>query len=146
LGLWRQRSRQLRENNAAIRGRARNPESCYDQVGSPTWSYDIAQAIAALIPHLNEDTYGLYHFTDSGAVSWYDFAVAIFEEAAVLNYPLMVRDVVPITSDQYPTAAQRPAYSVLAGDRLAQVIHQTAPHWRHSLRKMLRELLESQQP
>lgn len=110
----------------------------YDQVGSPTWSYDIAQAIVALIPYLNAQTYGAYHYTNSGTASWYDFAVAIFEEAAALGYPLRLRQVKPITTDQYPTPAQRPAYSVLAGEKLSKLIGQTAPHWRVSLRHMLK--------
>lgn len=114
----------------------------YDQVGSPTWAYDIAQAVTAMIPALKTDTFGTYHYTNSGAISWYDFAIAIFEEAAALGYPLKVNQVNPITSDQYPTPTERPAYSVLAGQKLAQLIGQTAPHWRTSLRKMLRELLE----
>lgn len=114
----------------------------YDQVGSPTWAYDIAQAITALVPQLNERTFGTYHFTNSGAVSWYDFAVAIFEEARARGYPLRLTHVHPITSDQYPTPAERPAYSVLAGDKLSRLIGQTAPHWRMSLRKMLGEMLQ----
>lgn len=113
----------------------------YDQVGSPTWAHDIAQAIAALLPKLHSDTFGTYHYTNSGAVSWYDFAVAIFEEARAHNYPLQVSRILPITSDQYPTPAERPAYSVLAGDKLAALIGRTAPHWRTSLRKMLKETL-----
>lgn len=116
----------------------------YDQVGCPTWSSDIAQAIVAMIPRLEESTYGIYHFTNSGVISWYDFAIAIFEEAAQLNYPLQLTQVNPITTDQYPTPAKRPAYSVLAGEKLANLLNQTAPYWRHSLRKMLRELLKGQ--
>ncbi|MBE7386068.1 MAG: dTDP-4-dehydrorhamnose reductase [Leptolyngbya sp. SIO1E4] len=114
----------------------------YDQVGSPTWAYDIAQAITALVPQLQDATFGAYHYTNSGAVSWYDFAVAIFEEARALGYPLQLSQVFPITSDQYPTPAERPAYSVLAGEKLATLIGQAAPHWRASLRKMLKETLQ----
>lgn len=114
----------------------------YDQVGSPTWSRDIAQAITALLPCLNETNFGIYHYTNSGAVSWYDFAVAIFEEARALGYPLQLNHVQPITSDQYPTPTKRPAYSVLAGEKIANIINQTAPHWRTSLRKMLKEYIQ----
>lgn len=114
----------------------------YDQVGTPTWSYDIAQAITALIPYLYGNNFGVYHYTNSGAVSWYDFAVAIFEEAKALGYALQVSHVQPITSDQYPTLTERPAYSVLAGEKLAALLEQTAPHWRTSLRKMLKEYLQ----
>ena len=86
----------------------------YDQAGTPTWSYDIAQSITALIPQLNESTFGIYHCTNSGTASWYDFAVAIFEEARVLGCSLRLNYVQPITSAQYPTSTKRPAYSVLA--------------------------------
>jgi len=115
----------------------------YDQVGCPTWSQDIAGAIARLIPRLEASTFGTYHFTNSGAISWYDFAVAVFEEAAALHWPLTVKTVLPITTDQYPTPAKRPAYSVLSGEKLTALLNQTAPHWRASLRNMLRELLSS---
>ncbi|MEM7794678.1 MAG: dTDP-4-dehydrorhamnose reductase [Cyanobacteria bacterium P01_C01_bin.118] len=113
----------------------------YDQVGTPTWSYDIAAAITALIPKLDEQTYGIYHYTNSGAVSWYDFAIAIFAEAQTLGYSLQLSHVQPITSDQYPTPTERPAYSVLGCEKLAQLVDTTAPHWRTSLRKMLKEYL-----
>lgn len=114
----------------------------YDQVGTPTWSYDIAEAITALIPKLNERTYGIYHYTNSGAVSWYDFAIAIFEEARAMGCSLQLSHVQPITSDQYPTPTDRPAYSVLGCEKLAQIFDKTAaPHWRSSLRKMLKEYL-----
>lgn len=118
----------------------------YDQVGTPTWAYDIAEAITALIPKLAEETYGIYHYTNSGAVSWYDFAIAIFEEARSLGYALQISHVQPITSDQYPTPTERPAYSVLGGEKLAQLLAQTSPHWRTSLRKMLQEYLQSARP
>lgn len=113
----------------------------YDQVGTPTWAYDIAEAITALIPNLQVETYGIYHYTNSGAVSWYDFAIAIFEEARSMGYPLQLKHVQPITSEQYPTLTERPAYSVLSGEKLARVTGKTAPHWRASLRKMLKEYL-----
>ena len=63
----------------------------YDQVGSPTWTGDLAEAIAQIIPHLNSQTYGTYHYTNSGAISWYDFAMTIFEEAKQLGFPLEVK-------------------------------------------------------
>lgn len=113
----------------------------YDQVGTPTWAYDIAEAITALIPRLNEQTYGVYHYTNSGAVSWYDFAIAIFEEARAMGYSLQLSHVQPITSEQYPTPTERPAYSVLGCEKLAQLMGETAPHWRTSLRKMLQGYL-----
>jgi dTDP-4-dehydrorhamnose reductase len=116
----------------------------YDQLGSPTWAFDLASAIVSFLPHLAPQTYGLYHYTNSGVISWYDFAMAIFEEAEALGLPLQVNHIEPITSDQYPTPAVRPAYSVLSGQKLAQVLGKTAPYWRTSLRKMLQQLVFQQ--
>jgi dTDP-4-dehydrorhamnose reductase len=104
----------------------------------------LARAIAQLIPHLcpasGDGISGLLHYTNSGAISWYDFAVAIFEEAAALDYPLAIQRIVPITTAEYPTPAQRPAYSVLSGRKVAALLGEPAPHWRSSLRKMLSTL------
>ena len=111
-----------------------------DQVGSPTWTGDLAQSIVQLIPALNSETFGIYHCTNSGVTSWYDFAIAIFEEAKILGFPLKVERVIPITTSEYPTPAKRPAYSVLSGKKLATVLGNHAPQWRQGLRKMLQEL------
>src|ERR671932_594705 len=121
-----------------------------DQVGTPTWACDIAEAIATLVTQLslkpdrdaiNQDLLptGTYHFTNSGVASWYDFAVAIFEEAKELGFPLKVQRIVPIQTSEYPTPAQRPAYSVLSGEKIKAVLGTHAPHWRQGLRQMLRE-------
>ncbi len=118
-----------------------------DQVGSPTWAKDIAEAIAALAQKIEpsktaspaqDPPFGTYHFTNSGVASWYDFAIAIFEEAAALGYPLKLQSVKPITTADYPTPAQRPAYSVLNGQKIATLLNRDAPYWRTSLRKMLK--------
>lgn len=114
-----------------------------DQVGSPTWSKHLAQAITQIIPKLGLDISGIYHFTNSGVASWYDFAVAIFEEAEHLGFPLKVKSVIPITTEQYPTPAQRPAYSVLACTKLSALLGTSSPHWRVGLRQMLMELRTS---
>lgn len=117
-----------------------------DQIGSPTWAKDIAHTIAELIPHLHSEDSQIYHYTNSGVASWYDFAVAIFEEARCLGLSLVVERVVPITTTDYPTPAQRPVYSVLAGNKIAQQLGHVAPHWRDSLRKMLTELTDEKSP
>ncbi len=112
-----------------------------DQIGSPTWTGDIASAIAQLIPQLKyPDKSGTYNYTNSGVASWYDFAVAIFEEARALSFPLKVQRVIPITTADYPTPAKRPAYSVLDCARISAVLKTHAPHWRQALRQMLTEL------
>lgn len=113
-----------------------------DQVGSPTWTKDLADATTALVQRsqTSEDVLGLYHYANSGVISWYDFAVAIFEEARALNFPIAIQRVVPITTAEYPLPAQRPAYSSLSNRRMADTLGATPPHWRTSLRKMLAEL------
>lgn len=109
-----------------------------DQIGSPTWARDIAHVIAQMIS--TADIAGTYHYTNSGVASWYDFAIAIFEEAHQLGFPLKVQRVIPITTADYPTPAQRPAYSVLSCEKISKVLETRAPHWREALRQMLAEL------
>jgi dTDP-4-dehydrorhamnose reductase len=107
-----------------------------DQVGSPTWTKDLAEAIASTIQHCPES--GIYHYTNSGVCSWYDFAIAIFEEAKALGFPLQVQRVAPITTAEYPTPAKRPAYSVLSHRKISAVMGTYPPHWRQALRNMLK--------
>jgi len=109
-----------------------------DQLGSPSWTYDIAQAIAGLIANLPASPLQeIYHFTNSGVASWYDFSLAIFEEAKVLGFPLIIKRVSPISTAEYPTLAKRPPYSVLSGEKIAKVLGTRPPQWRVSLREML---------
>jgi dTDP-4-dehydrorhamnose reductase len=115
-----------------------------DQVGTPTSARSIADVITQLIPSLEtSEATGTYHFTQSGVASWYDFAVAIFEEARRLNFPLEVERVIPIATADYPTLAQRPLYSVLSTQKLSAWMVTSFPHWRQELRQMLRDLKES---
>lgn len=112
-----------------------------DQIGSPTWTGDLAQAIAEVIPQLrSSDISGIYHYTNSGVASWYDFAVAIFEEAQQLGFPLKLQRVIPITTADYPTPAKRPAYSVLSCAKISKLLAAHPPHWRQGLRQMLTQL------
>ncbi|BFM38862.1 dTDP-4-dehydrorhamnose reductase [Synechocystis sp. LKSZ1] len=109
-----------------------------DQVGSPTWTQDLAQALAILLPQRPQ---GIYHCTDSGVASWYDFAVAIVEEAQTLGILAQTPQIIPITTAEYPTLARRPAYSVLSGQKITAALNYSLPHWRQSLRAMLRSLI-----
>jgi len=108
-----------------------------DQIGSPTWTGDLAEAISQIIPLLGPETFGTYHYTNSGVCSWYDFAIAIFEEAAKLGLPLKVQRVIPITTSEYPTPAKRPAFSVLSTVKISALLGTHPPHWRQGLRQML---------
>ncbi|AFY48362.1 dTDP-4-dehydrorhamnose reductase [Nostoc sp. PCC 7524] len=112
-----------------------------DQIGSPTWAQDIADVIAQIIPQLKPEIAGTYHYTNSGVISWYDFAVAILEESRQLGFPLTVHNIVPITTAEYPTLARRPAYPVLACRKISQIIGNYPPHWRQRLRLMLKDWL-----
>lgn len=109
-----------------------------DQVGAPTWAGTLAAAIwaAARRPALK----GIYHWTDAGVASWYDFAVAIQEEALALGKLARPIPILPIRTADYPTAARRPAYSVLDCARAWRDFHLAPIHWREALRRMLREL------
>jgi dTDP-4-dehydrorhamnose reductase len=109
-----------------------------DQVGSPTWATGLAQVMWQMLKI--DAPSAIYHWCDAGVASWYDFAVAIQEEAlqrGILANPIPV---LPIRSVQYPTPAQRPAYSVLDAARTRALTGAPAAHWRAQLRKMLDEL------
>lgn len=106
-----------------------------DQIGTPTYAGDLAEAIHAIVKH-DKWVPGIYHFTDEGVASWYDFAEAIFEEAGK-----KVR-VNPVPTTEYPTPAKRPLYSVLSKGKIKSTFGITIPYWRDSLRKCLALLNE----
>jgi len=108
-----------------------------DQVGSPTFATGIAEAIWALA---GQGAKGIYHYTDSGVASWYDFAVAIQEEALALGLLDRQARVTPIATSDYPTPATRPSYSVLDKRATIAALGAPAPHWRVNLRRMLEEV------
>ena len=113
-----------------------------DQVGSPTWARGLASALWAAAARA--ELCGIYHWSDAGQCSWYDFALAIFEEASalgILQRPVKIR---PITSSEYPTAAARPRYSVLDTTRSTLDLGLPGVQWREQLRNMLADLKESQ--
>jgi dTDP-4-dehydrorhamnose reductase len=109
-----------------------------DQIGTPTWASGIAQAIWGFIEVAAAP--GIYHWTDLGVASWYDFAVAIQDEALARDLLTRAVPVIPIASSAYPTPARRPAFSVLDTTSARAVVPYTAHHWRHHLRMMLDEL------
>ncbi len=108
-----------------------------DQIGSPTCTGDLAAAVSQIIPQIKPEIFGTYQYTNSGVCSWYDFAIAIFEEAGKLGFPLKVQRVIPITTAEYPTPAKRPAFSVLSTVKISALLGTYPPHWRQGLRQML---------
>jgi len=109
-----------------------------DQIGTPTWAQSLADAIWRLM--CAAPPAGIYHFTDAGVASWYDFAVAIQEEALARGLLARSAAVVPIATSEYPTRALRPAFSVLDTRSTRRLGEIPAVHWRQSLRMMLDEL------
>jgi dTDP-4-dehydrorhamnose reductase len=111
-----------------------------DQVGTPTWAKELAKTIWLIAG--KTDMQGTYHWTDDGKASWYDFALAIQEEAYGLGLLQKTIPIKPIKTEEYPTPARRPAYSVLDKTSTLEALDCKAPHWRKSLIKMLIELKE----
>jgi dTDP-4-dehydrorhamnose reductase len=106
-----------------------------DQIGTPTWAAGIAAAIWGLMEAGAPGD--VYHWTDLGVASWYDFAVAIQDEALARGLLSRAVPVIPIPSAAYPTRARRPAFSVLDTASTRALIKVPARHWRHNLRTML---------
>lgn len=108
-----------------------------DQIGTPTFAGGLAAALWALDAAGGQ---GIHHWTDSGAASWYDFAVAIQEEALALGLLTRKVPVLPIPTSAYPTPARRPHYSVLDKEATVALLGAPAPHWRDNLRLMLKDI------
>lgn len=109
-----------------------------DQVGTPTWVRSLAAALwaAAARPSLG----GVLHWTDAGVASWYDFAVAIQEDALAAGLLARAVPVRPLATEQFPTPARRPPYSVLDKRTAWEALGLPATHWRVHLRQAIREL------
>lgn len=109
-----------------------------DQIGSPTWSGAIAQGTTEILTGANGNISdylthkgGIYHLSASGKTSWYGFAKAIFEND---TNERKLESLVPIPSEEYPTPAKRPAYSLLSGEKLSSTFGVVLPDWEESLK------------
>ena len=112
-----------------------------DQVGTPTSAYSLAQTIVGFLKHGGE---GVYHWTDAGVASWYDFAVAIYEEGLIRNLVPKGVSVAPIFTAEYPTPAKRPSFSVLDKSKTYADIEAPKIHWREELRLVMDRLANQQ--
>ena len=112
-----------------------------DQIGTPTWANSLARTIWAAVAR--PDVAGVLHWTDAGVASWYDFAVAIQEEALAQGLLARAVPVTAIATLDYPTPARRPSYSVLDKSETTRVLGETPVYWRANLRQMLRELTDA---
>lgn len=104
-----------------------------DQIGTPTYAGDLAEVIIKIIKE-DGTAFGVYHFSNEGVASWYDFAKAIFDLSGS-NMKLL-----PIRSEAYPTPAKRPAFSVMDKTKIKTSLGVTIPYWRDSLAVCLRKL------
>ncbi|WCK56169.1 dTDP-4-dehydrorhamnose reductase [Aneurinibacillus sp. Ricciae_BoGa-3] len=104
----------------------------YDQIGSPTYTVDLARFIGNLI---TTDLYGTYHASNSGSCSWYEFAKAIFEEAGISHVKVS-----PVTTNEFPRPAPRPPYSVMDNMAIRLNGFEPLPCWKESLEKLIKQL------
>ena len=105
-----------------------------DQIGTPTYARNLAGVLWALAW---QSTTGIYHFTDNGEASWYDFAVAIQEEALAARILTKTAAIIPIATGDYSTPARRPRFSVMDISKTWATLGGTGQHWRQALRGML---------
>ncbi|MBP3827086.1 MAG: dTDP-4-dehydrorhamnose reductase [Prevotella sp.] len=109
----------------------------YDQIGTPTYAGDLADAILTIVNKgINP---GLYHFTNEGVISWYDFTKAIHELTGITTC-----EVLPIRSEEYPTKAHRPSFSVLDKQKIKAAYGICIPYWRDSLQYCIHLLNEKE--
>lgn len=108
-----------------------------DQIGTPTYAPGLASALWTLA---ERGVTGTHHYTDTGAASWYDFAVAIQEEATASGLLDRAVPVIPIATADYPAPAKRPSYSVLDKSSTFALLGGPTPHWRSQLRIMIDEI------
>ena len=106
----------------------------FDQVGTPTYARDLARAIFAAIRQ--GVTPGIYHFSNEGVCSWYDFTKAIHRLAGITTC-----QVKPLHTSEYPTKAKRPHYSVLDKSKIKEVYHVEIPYWEESLKECIYQMI-----
>lgn len=102
-----------------------------DQIGSPTYTYDLA---VLLVDMIETEKYGFYHATNEGLCSWYEFAVEIFRQAG------MDVKVTPVTSEEYPAKAKRPFNSRMSKGKLTENGFRKLPAWQDALKRYLKEI------
>lgn len=110
----------------------------FDQVGTPTYAYDLAAAIFDIIENRKfEGNSGVYHYSNEGVCSWYDFTKLIAEIAGNAEC-----DVQPCHSDEFPSPVKRPAFSVLDKTKVKETFGITVPYWTDSLKKCMNNLMK----
>jgi len=109
----------------------------FDQVGTPTYAYDLAKAIFDIIENRKyKGNTGIYHYSNEGVCSWYDFTKMIAEYSRQT-----VCDIQPCHSDEFPSPVTRPAYSVLDKSKVKETFGITIPYWTNSLKSCIKNLM-----
>lgn len=109
-----------------------------DQIGRPTYCQDLAETTLELL-----DQEGIFHFANAFETSWYQFATEIYKQAKELGYPLKLEKIEPISTQQYPTPAKRPAYSTLSTRKLEQTLGKSPRAWQEALNDYLRQTYQT---
>ena len=121
-----------------------------DQRGTPTWTYDLGNAIIAIIDSVSEKRiavpYGIYHCSDKGNITWYDFACEIYQKGRELGLLENECTIKACTSDQFPSKVRRPQYSVLDKTKIEKALDISIPGWEISLLKFLENISEDNRP
>ena len=121
----------------------------FDQVGTPTYAYDLAKVVSAIVDDYEQEIAkynqwavyskkGIYHYSNEGVCSWYDFTKMIAEIAGNTSC-----DIQPCHSNEFPSPVKRPAFSVLDKTKVKQTFGVTIPYWTDSLRKCITNLQAS---
>lgn len=108
----------------------------FDQVGTPTYAYDLAKAIEVVIEKFDGSQVGVYHYSNEGVCSWYDFTKMIAEYNGTTDC-----DIQPCHSDEFPSPVKRPSYSVLDKTKIKEIFNVEVPYWTDSLRKCINNLV-----
>ena len=107
----------------------------FDQVGTPTYAYDLAKAIEVVIAKFDGSQVGVYHYSNEGVCSWYDFTKMIAEYNGTIDC-----DIQPCHSDEFPSPVKRPSYSVLDKTKIKETFGVKVPYWTDSLRKCINNI------
>ena len=113
-----------------------------DQRGSPTWTFNLAETVITFIKTEKDDKnvlYGIYHFTNEGEITWFDFAREIFKQGREQQFIVKDCGVNPCTSADFPAKVKRPAYSVLDKTKIKTALGITIPMWYNSLKEFLQD-------
>lgn len=107
-----------------------------DQFGSPTYAPDLAEAVIYFITRKSEN-YGIFHYSNEGGISWFDFAVEIFNTGKLMGIVKTPCKIEAVSSDKFPTKAKRPLNSTLSKDKIRKELNISIPFWKDSLKNYL---------